>query len=75
MGELVVLRIELESDTEAGAADVPEECVPGAINAGSARHGDLCAKRERQGSDKGAGVLRRDVRLPAELGNSSSELI
>jgi len=41
------LRVELGSDTEAGAADVPKECVPGTINAGAARNGDLCAEGER----------------------------
>ena len=46
MGELVVLRVELGPDTEARAADVPEKCVPGAINAGAARNGDLCAEGE-----------------------------
>ena len=51
MGELVVLRLDLGPDTEAGASDVPEECVPGFINAGSARDGDLRAEGERQGSD------------------------
>ena len=44
MGELVVLRVELGSDTEAGASDVPEECLPGSINAGPARDGDLCTE-------------------------------
>jgi len=57
VGELVVLRVELGPDPEAGASDVPEECVPGAINAGPARDGDLCAEGERQGPDTGIGVL------------------
>ncbi len=57
MGELVVLRVELGPDQEAGAADVPEECVSGAIDASAAGDGDLCAGGEPDGSDAGAGVL------------------
>ena len=57
MGELVVLRVEMGPDTKGGAADVPEERVPGVVDAGAAGDGDLCAGGEPDGSDARAGVL------------------